>query len=407
MSKSKAKRSRLQEERARPFIEAVTEPSASPEPLMAYASAFGIAPTSSGAYVSPRLAENLAAVQACVGAISSTMGSLPAYVYRIASEGREELRNHPVARLLRRPNARQTWPDWMEWVMSQALLHGNALAVIEYDGSGQVTALVPVPWGRVQVSLLPSGRLAYDVTQQVWPGEKEARRNRYLSDEVFHLRDRSDDGVLGRSRISRSPEVLGTASALQEWSASIWRNATTPSGILTSEQKIQKEAKNELRRDWDRLHSGPRNARTVAVLDQNLKFQALSISPEDAEVLASRRFTVEELCRLFQVPPPIVQDYTHNTFTNSQQAALWFAQFSLTPWARKIEAEFSRSVFGASSGDCTLEVDLSGLMRGDYEARWKAHEIAVKNQILDPNEVREVEGWNPRPAAPAPGGAVP
>ena len=114
-------------------------------------------------------------------------------------------------------------------------------------------------------------------------------------------------------------------------------------------------------------------------------------------MLASRRFTVEELCRLFQVPPPIVQDYTHNTFTNAAQASLWYAQLTLSPWVRKIEEEFRRSVLGAGSADLSLEVDLSGLMRGDYEARWKAHEIAVRNQILDANEVREVEGWNPRP----------
>ncbi|WP_368415293.1 phage portal protein [Falsiroseomonas sp.] len=96
------------------------------------------------------------------------------------------------------------------------------------------------------------------------------------------------------------------------------------------------------------------------------------------------------------MPPPIIQDYTHNTFTNAAQAALWFAQFSLGPWVRKIEAEFSRSVF--TDPAMMLEIDLSGLMRGDYEARWKAHEIAVRNQILDANEVREVEGWNPRAA---------
>jgi HK97 family phage portal protein len=122
----------------------------------------------------------------------------------------------------------------------------------------------------------------------------------------------------------------------------------------------------------------------------------ISVSPEDAEVLASRRFTVEELCRLFQVPPPIAGDLSHGTFTNSREAGRWFAQFTLAPWARKIEAEFARSVFGPGSTDCSLEIDLSGLMRGDAEARWQSHKIAVEAGILDPDEVREIEGWNPR-----------
>lgn len=361
-----------------------------------YAEAFGISPTFSGVYVSHRMAENLATVSACVGAISSTMASLPAYVYRAREKGREELFTHPVARLLRRPNTTQTWPDWMEWTMAQVLLHGNALSAIEHDARGQVTALLPIPWSNVQVSLLPSGRLAYDVTRVVAPWGGGGQPRRYLADEVFHLRDRSDDGLLGRSRISRAPEVLGNASSLQEWSGSMWKNAATPSGALRHPKTLSEGAIARLKAQVENRLAGASNARRVLVFEEGMEWQSLSVSPEDAEVLASRRFTVEELCRLFQVPPPIVQDYTHNTFTNSQQAALWFAQFSLTPWARKIEAEFSRSIFGASSIDCILEVDLSGLMRGDYEARWKAHEIAVKNQILDTDEVREIEGWNPR-----------
>ena len=127
-----------------------------------------------------------------------------------------------------------------------------------------------------------------------------------------------------------------------------------------------------------------------------------SVSPEDAEVLASRRFSVEELCRVFQVPPPIVRDYTHNTFTNSQQAALWFAQFRLTPWVRKIEAEFTRGVFGSSSG-YELEIDLSGLMRGGYAARRAPYAVAVQNGILGVNEIHEAQGYNPRPAGASDG----
>jgi len=119
------------------------------------------------------------------------------------------------------------------------------------------------------------------------------------------------------------------------------------------------------------------------------------VSPEDAELLETRKFGVVEICRLFQVPPPLVQSYEHSTFTNSAQAGLWFATFCLAPWARKIEAEFARSVF-PSGGPYELELDLSGFLRGDPETRWNAHKIAVENGILDPDEVRQVEGWNPR-----------
>ena len=141
-------------------------------------------------------------------------------------------------------------------------------------------------------------------------------------------------------------------------------------------------------------NAGPRNARKFLLLEEGLTFDPTSVSPEDAELLASRRFSVEELCRLFQVPPPIVQDYTHGTFTNAAQAGLWFAQLSLTPWARKIEAEFARSIFTDDSFH--LEIDLSGLMRGDYAARWAAYGAAVTNGILTVDEIREAEGYNPK-----------
>ena len=367
-----------------------------------YAAAFGVVPTAPGMHVTTRLAENLATVSACVGAISSTMASLPAYVYRRTADGREELGAHPVARLLRRPNAYQTWPDWMEWTMAQVLLHGNAVSVIDHDGAGRVIALRPLPWGALQMFRLPSGRLVYDVVHDASMGVRGGGVRRYFAEEVFHLRDRSDDAVIGRSRISRAPEVLGSASALQEWTGTMWRNHATPSGVYSVEGTLNSDQYDQLRAHIESKMVGAANARRPLIVDRNAKWTPLAVSPEDAEVLASRRFTVEELCRLFQVPPPIVQDYTHNTFTNAAQASLWFAQISLAPWARKIEAEFSRSVFGAASTDCFLEVDLSGLMRGDYEARWKAHEIAVRNQILDTNEVREIEGWNPRAAQPAP-----
>lgn len=345
--------------------------------------------TSSGQAVNARTAENMGTVLACVNAIGSTTGSLPVFVYQRTDAGRVEVTNHPAARLVRQPNEHLTWPDWVEWTLAQALLHGNALSAIEHDGAGRATALRPLPWPSVSPVLLPSGRLAYDV------GTGRGPVRRYLEGEVFHLRDRSDDGLIGRSRLSRAPDVLGNGLALQEWSGATWRNGATPRGALSVQGKLSDPAYQRLRQQFDALYSGVANAGKTPIFEEGMKWDALSITPEDAEMLASRRFTVEELCRLYQVPPPIIQSYEYNTFTNSAQASLWFAQLTLTPWARKIEAEFARSLFGASS-PYELVIDLSGLMRGDFVARWQAWQIAVSSQILDANEVREAEGYSPR-----------
>lgn len=363
---------------------------------------FGLGPVTAGNYVNARLAENLSTVTACVGAISSTLATLPAYVYRQEPDGRKEAKDHPVSRLLQAPNERQTWPAWLEMMLAQCLLFGNAISIIETDRDGQPERLIPVPWQNVQVFLLPNGRLAYDIVQFIAPWGGTGKPRRYLDGEVFHLKDRSDDGFLGRSRLSRAPDVLSAAIGVQTYASSLWGNAVTPSGVLKTAQHLSKESAAEMAQAFQNSYSGAANAKKTVVLHSGVEFQGISISPEDAEVLASRRFTVEELCRLYQVPPPIVQDYTHNTFTNASQAFLWFAQLTVVPWARKVEAEFQRTVFADGTGDYRLELDLSGLMRGDFEARWRAYDIAINRQILDVNEVREAEGYNPRAARPRP-----
>ncbi|MBN8872661.1 MAG: phage portal protein [Rhodospirillales bacterium] len=346
-------------------------------------------------------AENLATVVACINAIATGIGTLPATVYRAEGEGRIEAPNHPVSRLIRSPNGNQTWADWIEWTLSQVLLHGNSLSAIQMDGAGRPTALIPIPWANVSVQMLPGGRLAYDVVayQSPWGGTGTPRR--LLADEVFHLRDRSDDGVLGRSRISRAPAVLASAIGVQTYSSHIWQNAATPSGMVELPPGITPQGMARMKAHFEAQAAGAENGKRILFVDPATKFTPLSISPEDAEVLESRRFSVIELCRLFGVPPPIVQDYSNSTFTNASQASTWFATNTLTPWARKIEAEFARSVFADPNGAFHLEIDLSGLVRGDYATRWTANVAAVQAGILTRDEVRAQEGYGPLPAASA------
>ena len=356
-------------------------------------------------FVDTMAAENLSATTACVNAIASGMASLPAFVYQSAADGRIEAPNHPVSRLIRRPNPRQTWPDFVEWLMASVLLNGNAIAAIDTDGAGRVVGLFPIPWQYVTVIMLPSGSVAFDVVAYPSPWGGSGQPRRYLESDLLWIKDRSDDGVLGRSRISRAPDVLASAIGLQSYSSAIWDNVATPSGVVNLPPKISHEGVQRMRASFEDQHTGTANAKRVLMLDAGSTWTPMSVSPEDAEVLASRRFSVEELCRLFNVPPPIVQDYTHNTFTNSAQASLWFASNTLAPWARKIEAEFARSIF--TDGSYQLELDLSGLMRGDYTARWAANVAAVSAGILTADEVREMEGFNPLPKAPTPPAADP
>lgn len=348
--------------------------------------------------INPRMAENLSTVLSCVGAISSAMASLPAFVYRSLPRGREIDEEHPVARLITSgPNQHQTWADWIEWTLASALLRGNALSAIATDGRGAITALRPIPWEFVNVQLLSTGRLVYDVVEADALYGGTSRPRRLLQDEVLHLRDRSDDGLVGRSRLQRAASVVATGLSMQEFANALYRNGVNPSGALEIEGRLDETQRALLAKHFRESFGGSSKAAKALVLDQGMKWHQISISPEDAEFLASRRFTVEELARLFNVPPPMAGDLSHGSFANVETLLRFFATGTLTPWVKKLESEFSRSVFGAASRSThKLELDLSGLLRGDPAQRWAAWKIAVDANILTTDEVRAEEGWNPR-----------
>ena len=342
------------------------------------------------------LAENLATVTACVEVIAGTLSTLPAVVYRSLPQGREEAPRHPVSALIQRPNSRQSWPDWLSMMVSQVLLYGNALSILEHDGDGRPVGLIPVPWGSVTITLSASGQLVFDVQYVPSPWGNFGERRRYLQDEVFHLKARSDDGFLGRSVLSRAPSVLNAAEGAQTFASSIWANSANPSLAIRHSARLSPEGKGFLREEMTHLHGGAGKTGKVLVLDEGMQAEKLSMSAEDSELLASRRFSGEELARLFNVPPPLVGDLSHGSFTNVETAGRFFATFCLAPWARRIEAEFSRSVFPDGDGHHLL-IDLAGLQRGDAAGRWATYAIAIDKGILSVDEVRSLEGWNALP----------
>ena len=341
--------------------------------------------------VTPAKAEALTAVCACVDAVC-WLASLPVYVQRRTETGVIDLPNHPVARLLRRPNETQTQVDYLAWKLRQVLLYANALSIIDRDDAARPVALLPVPWDRVTVLSLPSGKIAYEIY------DLDGQRRRYLAEEVLHIRDTSDDGIVGVPRLSRASQAVRNALELQGWATSMWTNAATPSGAIQIEGRLAPNQFDEIRSRLEHRHTGARNARSVLVLDGGAKWQPLSASPEDAEVLQSRKHATEDIARLFGVPSPIINQHDRSTFSNSETLIRFFAQSTLSWWARKLESSMERALLGSGSADVSILIDLSGLMRGAYEERWRVGIEAVKAGILDIDELREQEGLNKRPS---------
>lgn len=347
--------------------------------------------------ITPANAESLSTVFACVAAISSSISALPAIVYRQDGKARQEAESGDIQRLVKYgPNQWQTWPEFTEFLVAQVLLRGNGLVEIVSGRDGHVEELRVLPWDWVTVQMLPNGRLVYDVFEQIGIYGQYGQRRRLLQGNVIHIRDRSDDGVIGKSRLQRCAATVRGAQTVHDFAAAAFRNGFYPSGVIMTDAVLNAGQRREMNDAFTRGFAGAANAARAFILDQGMKWDSQNaISPEDAELLSSRKFTTEELCRLFQVPPPIIQDYSHNTFTNSEQAGRWFSQFCLLPWVRKIEASFNRALFADT--DYELALDMSSFDRGDPTTRWQAHAIAASNEILTVDEIREIEGWGPKP----------
>ena len=332
--------------------------------------------------MSPRLAENLSAVFACVDEISSALASLPPRIYRLDGANRELMTDGPLLELFRTPNSWQTWPDLVQWVMAEVLLYGNGLLVATAGGE-----LLPCRWQATSMHMQRGGALRYD-----WQaGEGEAQIRGTADDRrMVHLRDRSDAGISGRSRLSRCAATIGLTHDVLDAAIALWTNGAFPSGALTLPTRVAPEEKARLREQVSGQLAGAKNRASVMILDGGAGWERFSVDPKDAETLETRQFQVEEICRVFGVPPPIIQAYRHNTFTNAATAGDWFARFTLAPWARKFEAAFNRVMLPPEQ---SLELDMGAFHRADLQARWDAYKIALEYKVVTSDEVRRLEGW--------------
>jgi HK97 family phage portal protein len=215
-----------------------------------------------------------------------------------------------------------------------------------------------------------------------------------LAEEVLHLKDRSDDGVVGRSRLQRAGEAFGITIATERHAANTFKNGATLSGVLQHPENIGDEAVDRLRESFEALHKGSGNAGRVAVLEEGVKWQATSVAPEDAELLASRKFGVETIARIYRVPPPVIGDLEHGNYSNTVELNRMFAIHCIRPWVTKWERAIERALLSDRNIEC--EFDMDELTRGDMLTRWQSYRIMREIGGANANEIRAWEKINRR-----------
>lgn len=345
--------------------------------------------TAAGVPVSPGNAETISAVFSCVQSIAETIGGLPLLVYRNGENGdRARATDHPLYRVLHDgPNERQTALEFREQLTAHVLLWGNGYAEIQSDAAGNVTALEPIHPRNVTVLRLPSGRIRYDVADP-----DTGRVRPLLADEVLHLKDRTDNGIVGKSRIQIAREMLGGVLAAQEHGSATFANGARLSGVLKTPNVLDANSAERIGNSWRAQFSGTANTGKTAVLENGLEYQPLSMSMEDAQWLESRQFSVEEVCRVFRVPPVLVADLRHANFSNSVEMNRWFITHSLRRWLTMWEEGCERALLSPMARSRHfIEHNLDALLRGDGKGRAEFYGSGIKDGWLLRSEARRLE----------------
>jgi len=340
------------------------------------------------AHVSPETAQSLSAVYACVQAISETVASLPLLLYRRNDRGsRDRAPDHPLYDVLHaRPNVWQTALEFREQMQAHVLLRGNGFAEIVWGYDGQARQLLPLHPDRVSVLQLESGRLAYDVQ------DRSGRRRRLVQDEVLHLKHRTDDGIVGRSPISVSRDTIRLAGAEREHGIATFSNGARLAGLLKFPGTLSREQSDQIRAQWTENFGGAHNAGKTPVLQAGMEFEPLSMNLEDAEWIAARQFSVEEVCRLFRVPPTMIGDLRHGNYSNTLELARHFVVHTLrrhlVMWeqavANQLLSDRARAIYHA-------EHSVEGLLRGDSGSRAGFYQRGIEDGWLLRSEVRQLE----------------
>jgi len=349
----------------------------------------GGANTTAGAYVDAKSAESLSTVYACVQALAESTACLPLHVYRRTEGGdRERADGHWLSKLLDAPNSAQTGMEFRESQTAAVLLHGNAYARKEFNGAGEVIALHPLHPARVSIVKLDSGRHRYDYT------DDNGKPVRLLADEVLHLKDRTEPGsIVGKSRIQIARENLGLSLALRQHGANSFSRGARPSAVLYNEGKrdLTTEEMTALKARLDYFAS-PAGAGKVMQMPRGLKWETVGISNEDAEWIAAQQFAVADICRIFRVPPVLVQDLTHATYSNVDRLGDYFVSFALQRWLTCWEEGISRSLLGPIARQrYYAEHQTGGLLRAQPKERSEFYKAGIDAGWLFPDEVRRLE----------------
>ena len=356
--------------------------------------------SSAGKNVNERSAMQMTAVYSCVRILAEAVAGLPLHLYRYKEDGGKEraIDNNLYHLLHDEPNKEMSSFIFRETLMTHLLLWGNAYAQIIRNGKGEVVALYPLMPNKMQVDRDENGELYYIYTRSSDEAKTMEGVTVYLTPrDVLHIPGLGFDGLVGYSPIAMAKNAIGLAIAIEEYGAKFFANGAAPSGVLEHPGTIKDPSR--LRENWNSTFGGSANSGKVAVLEEGMKYTPISISPEQAQFLETRKFQIDEIARIFRVPPHMVGDLEKSSFSNIEQQSLEFVKYTLDPWVIRWEQSLSRALLNEDEKrKYFFKFNLEGLLRGDYESRMSGYAVARQNGWMSANDIRELENMDKIPA---------
>lgn len=353
---------------------------------------FFLGGSSSGKAVTERSAMQMTAVYSCVRILSEAVAGLPLHLYRYNdSGGKEKAVDHPLYRLLHdEPNPEMSSFVFRETLMTHLLLWGNAFSQIIRNGKGEIIALYPLMPNKMTVDRDENGHLFYSYQRSNDEAIGESGRVILKPSDVLHIPGLGFDGLVGYSPIAMAKNAIGLAIATEEYGAKFFANGAAPSGVLEHPGTLKDPSK--IREAWQSQFGGSQNSGKVAVLEEGMKYTPISISPEQAQFLETRKFQINEIARIFRVPPHMVGDLEKSSFSNIEQQSLEFVKYTLDPWVVRWEQSIMRTLLSPTEkNEYFVKFNLEGLLRGDYQSRMNGYAIGRQNGWMSANDIRELE----------------
>ena len=327
------------------------------------------------------------AVWAAIRLLSESVSTLPVGVFRKENNGDNIELNNDLSYLIKyEPNTYQNKIVFFEKIMMDMLTNGNSYVQIIRNGNGRVIQLLPLNYDDVDI---------YVLENKLYYSDKNIKEN-IESENMLHFKlITGSDGITGLSPIEQNMNSLGWYADLEEYGRTFFKNGAKLSGVLQTDRALSEQAIDRLRNSINKNYSNLSGSNQTAVLEEGLSFKPISISADQAQFLSSRTFSLQDVCRIFGLPPHMLSDLSKSSFNNIEMQSQEFVSYSLLPFLSKIELEMGLKLFRKSSvGREYIKFNVNGLLRGNVKDRADYYKTAITNGWMNINEVRRLEEMN-------------